>query len=427
MVNREVRRSAGFIARANADLALHEVEDPRSERGRGWVLPALLRALFIGLMSGCASLAETERLTGALSPALRPKLGLHRRVPDTTLRGLVMKLPLDTVRRLMQRIVHIAHRRKALEPDGLPCGAVAIDGKHTATRFPDNQYAQRQKDGHIVRTMTCSLISARAAVCLDALPIPREQSESSAFPAVLAELVANYGQSNLFEIITADAGIGDAANARLVNEAGLGYVFALKEDQPTLHDEATRLLANLSEEACEHEDIDNEGQLTVVRKLWRTTEIAGFHGWDHLRMALRVSAERIDKHGQTVSTEDRYFVTNVLPNRLTAEQWVRLTRRHWRVENDVHQTLDVAFREDARPWLEAVHGMLVVQLLRRVALNLLLLYRNVTRRDEHKAAIPWSDLFFNLQLALFTAAENHLQGLRWAARGPSGHSPPTLP
>ena len=63
MLNREVRRSAGFIARANADLALHEVEDPRSERGRAWRLPALLRALFIGLMTGCASLAETERLT----------------------------------------------------------------------------------------------------------------------------------------------------------------------------------------------------------------------------------------------------------------------------------------------------------------------------------------------------------------------------
>lgn len=427
MDGREVRRSIGLLARASGDLALHQVEDPRESKSRKWALPALLKVLFLGLLSGCRSLGQTERLSAQLSPALRPKLKVFRRVPDTTMRALVMRLPLDAARALIRRGVKLAHRRHALEPVGLPCGVVAIDGKSTRTRLPDEVWAQKQKEGqYVVRTLSVSLVSAQAAVCLDAVPIAKEQSESSAFPEALASLQREYGNSGLFEIITADAGISDASNAGLVHQAGLGYVFAVKGDQPTLFDEATRLLANLTREESEHEDIDTEGQLTVVRHIWRTHEINGFHDWEHLRTAVRVETERIDSKGETVSCESRYFLTNVLPNRLSAQQWIRLVRWHWRVENDVHQTLDVALGEDDHPWLDAAYGLLLMALLRRVALNLLLLYRNVSRRGERKAAIPWRELLDDIRFALRVADERHLEGLRWQPRHPAtlGQPPP---
>ena len=122
-----VRRMAGLLARARADLDLGSLDDPRDPRGRRWKLPSLLTALLSGLLCGCNGLADVELLTSRMSLAVRRKLRISRRVPDTTLRGLVMRLGLDPLRGLIDRQVRQAHRRKALVPVGLPCGVVAVN------------------------------------------------------------------------------------------------------------------------------------------------------------------------------------------------------------------------------------------------------------------------------------------------------------
>ena len=54
-------------------------------------------------------------------------------------------------------------------------------------------------------------------------------------------------------------------------------------------------------------------------------------------------------------------VSSMSPERLTPEQWMELVRAHWGVENNNHHTLDTAFAEDDRPWIEAdANGMLAV-------------------------------------------------------------------
>ena len=86
MVRREIRRVAGMLARARGDLALERVADGRSSRGRRWSMKALLGATLAAQMAGACSVAEVERLTEHMSLAVRRKLGLKRRLPDTTLR-----------------------------------------------------------------------------------------------------------------------------------------------------------------------------------------------------------------------------------------------------------------------------------------------------------------------------------------------------
>ena len=51
--------------------------------------------------------------------------------------------------------------------------------------------------------------------------------------------------------------------------------------------------------------------------------------------------------------------------------------------------LDVILEEDDRPWTRHPHGMVVVKLLRRVAFNLLSLFRGVYLRSEENRALPW--------------------------------------
>ena len=62
-----------------------------------------------------------------------------------------------------------------------------------------------------------------------------------------------------------------------------------------------------------------------------------------------------------------YYVTSL---RGTAEQLGGLIRRHWAVENELHWTLDVCFREDANR-TRVKHAGANLGLVRRVAVSLL--------------------------------------------------------
>jgi hypothetical protein len=91
-----------------------------------------------------------------------------------------------------------------------------------------------------------------------------------------------------------------------------------------------------------------------------------------------------------------------------------LVRSHWGVESN-HHTLDTAFAEDDRPWIEAdANGMLAVLLLllRRIAYTLLALYRAVTLRSDEHRAMRWKTLLQSVRDALIAATEEQLAGLR---------------
>ncbi len=83
------------------------------------------------------------------------------------------------------------------------------------------------------------------------------------------------------------------------------------------------------------------------------------------------------------------------------------------MENQNHHTLDTAFAEDKRPWIEAnANGMLAVLLLRRIAYTLLALFKAVTLRSEENRATRWKDLLAWVRDALVAAAPEHMMNLR---------------
>ncbi len=192
------RRVVGACAARVGELALDDVEDPRKRTGR-WPIQTLMSAALMGLSARCLNLSEVEDLTEDLSGAVRRRLGIRGRVPDTTMRDLLVRMDTETLRRRLYGQNKLARRRKALEPDGLPFGVVSLDGKTTATPMTDgNRYAQTQhdEDGRVrcglVRTLTSTLVSSRAQVCLDAHPIPPRTNEMGAFPEAFGRLVQTY-------------------------------------------------------------------------------------------------------------------------------------------------------------------------------------------------------------------------------------------
>jgi hypothetical protein len=418
---RRVRRVAGLLHTRLPELDLEGVPDPRAREGR-WSLAQILRATLLGLMAGCRSLAEAEALSDTLAPAMRRRLGLPRRLADTTARDALCRVPLEGLRAALHRAIRSAWRRKALAPVGLPFGVAALDGKVTALPTLNHSLVQNRVDNQalpygLVRTVTCALVSAAGRPCIDAIPIPGETNEVAYFQTAFQSLVATHRA--LFDVVTYDAGALSEANASAVVAAGKDYLFTLKGDHRTMFKLATELLDPHDVAAQTVDVLDN--QTTVTRTLtlvavdpswsYDDSKTPEESVWRHAGTFLRV--EYLKRRGGAIIEQDaRMFVTSMQATRLTPAQWLLLVRSHWGVES-THHALDTAFAEDERPWIETdAQGMLAVLLLRRIAYTLLALHRAVTLRSDEGRATPWKDLLWSVRDVLVAAAEEQLAGLR---------------
>jgi hypothetical protein len=266
----------------------------------------------------------------------------------------------------------------------------------------------------LLRTDTCTLVSARAKPCIDAVPIPAGTNEMRHFGPVLRGLVETYGRSQMFRLVSADAGNCSEANARLVVELELDYLFRLKADQPTLLGEARRLLGRLKPKQALATTQDVVGSTTQTRSVYLTDELAGFWGWDHLQTVVRIHKQCHDNTtGALLWQEDHYAVSSLDLDALSPALWLHAFRAHWGVENQCHNTWDTAFKEDDKPWIGTdPKGMMAVLLLRRMASNMLALYRAVTQRSEERRQTPWKTVLRWVYNTLIKAQASDIAGLR---------------
>ena len=100
--------------------------------------------------------------------------------------------------------------------------------------------------------------------------------------------------------------------------------------------------------------------------------------WPGLRSLIRVQAERNGPRGRQCSV--RHCISSRPPD---AAALLELVRGHWGVENGLHRTLDVQFREDDCRMRKG-HAPAVMAILRRAALNML---RTIQRKLETDLSI----------------------------------------
>ena len=88
-----------------------------------------------------------------------------------------------------------------------------------------------------------------------------------------------------------------------------------------------------------------------------------------------IKSRREFKDGLTKDTEDtRFYIASIAPN---AEKTLTAVRQHWGIENQLHWTLDMTFREDeSRIRTEASPENFAI--MRHIALNLI---KNDTSRN----------------------------------------------
>ena len=265
-----------------------------------------------------------------------------------------------------------------------------------------------------MRTLTCTLVSSHAFPCLDAVPIPAKTNETGHFSPAFEDLCRHYGSH--FELVMGDAAFATAANAELVHAADKAYAFQLKENAPTLLSEARALLAAMSGIETLLGDGEREDGQFVARRL-RITQVNTHDGnkvaWSSARQVMSIERLRVDAQNNVLEIlGTRHFITSLRPGRFSKSQWLRTLRDRWAVENQTHGTLDIAFREDDYPWIEEPQGMVNVMILRRIAMNILSVFRTVTLTSDDKRRTPWSRLFTVLRDALITATHALLDRYR---------------
>jgi hypothetical protein len=288
----------------------------------------------------------------------------------------------------------------------LPIGAIAFDGKTNATvdekwnRDCQKQSAAGEPDRYEYRMVNVTLISSSAAVCIDRLAIPASTNDMGAFAVAYERIKQTYGRTNLFELASMDAGFTSEENARIVDDDGKAYWMALKGNQPDLHAEAQRVLVPQSLAEAPETETDWESDSSrgwIRRRLWRTTEMAGWGKWTHLRQVvlietIQAAGDPRTVHGPERILEKHFYLTNLPVGRLDGEKLIRLMRAHWRIENDFHGTLDIQWQEDHGLWVRRGKGLPVVGLLRAIAYNLLALMRAVHLRSVEARQVAWQSL-----------------------------------
>jgi hypothetical protein len=323
------------------DTLAQALTDPRHRKGRRWSFGYLVDLLLTGALLQAPTLAQVEDLSAEVGP----------RVPDSTLAYTLARLDPRPLRTVLRTEVRRMLRGKTLRPEGLPFGVLAIDGKTSWTGGHAGDVEAQAQDGRWhLRWMRAVLTSARSRPCLDQDVIPAATNEHGHFATFWRDLRRAYARTDLFQLVTLDAGYTSQATAALIDGDGVGYVLRVKENTPTLLAELRRVLAPRAGQPDAVSRWESHHGRQVQRRVVRTAAVAGFDGWAHLRQGWLVQTVVRHPDGRDEVVMERYFITNLPWKTLCAAQLLQVVRGHWGIENDCNWVLDVAWREDTTAW-----------------------------------------------------------------------------
>ena len=310
------------------------LQDPRSPINRRHPLPSILVIAILAVIAGAKGPTAIARWASLKADFLASFLDLPHGIPSKDVfRRLLMILPPDIFRNAFAAWVATS-RGEAIARTGIEQPILNIDGK-TARRSHD--HAEGLKALHCV-----SVWAGEYGLRLGQLACDEKSDEITAIPEVLKIVDLRGG------IVTIDAMGAQTAIAEAVIDKHGDYVFALKGNQPTLHEAVVEKI----DEYLEGPHASQEEHVTTQkghgREETRTyLQIAVPEGlaqadqWRGLKsIGLVTSHRRVE--GKE-SSEVRYYVSSL---EVDVKRFERAVRGHWSIENACHWCLDVTFEED---------------------------------------------------------------------------------
>ena len=222
---------------------------------------------------------------------------------------------------------------------GRVAGVVAIDGKSV----------RGSRDGKKHPLHIVSAWASEHGMLLGQVRTAEKSNEITAIPELL-KLLSIEGC-----IVTIDAMGCQKAIAKDIIASGADYVLSLKTNHRHLCLSVAAwfdkgLADGFGKHACSHylEPAQSGHGRIEQREHWVTTVPSSLKraakAWSGLQTIALVRRQR--QTGGKTSSEDSYYISS-LPMSAGAEAIAKAVRSHWAVENELHWSLDVGFREDA--------------------------------------------------------------------------------
>lgn len=328
------------------------LSDPRVERTRRHKLVDIVTLVLLGVLGGCKAWDELHDYAADWEDELRTILELPNGIPSA-----------DTLRRVLGALDREAFRNAFIVWARRLCTKlsgeqVAIDGKTVRGALSEGLGSL-----HLVNAW-----ATESGLVLGQLATDAKSNEITAIPELIKQLDLRG------TVVSTDAMGCQKAIAKEIREAKADYLFGLKGNQPTLHEE---VLTAFDETTCAklrssaegfHESCDKGHGRLETRRVYVQHEVAWLtrsEAWMDLKTLVLVESERTLK-GET-SIERRAYISSADGG---AERFANLVRNHWHVENKLHWRLDMAFGED-HVRIGKKNGAENMALLRKIALNML--------------------------------------------------------
>ena len=360
------------------DLLSHfqTLEDPRVERTRRYPLMEIIFLIISATVSGCEGWQSIRDFGVLKLDWLRKFLPYERGIPvDDTLARVMRKL--NTKQFSTCFTTWMQSVTEATDGD-----VIAIDGK-TLRRSHDNEAGKSAI--HMV-----SAWSSSNGVVLGQEKTGEKSNEITAIPELLKSLEIKGC------LVTIDAmGCQKAIAEQIVHQKG-DYLLALKGNQKKLYEEVQSFFATASKHDFKninsdfHQTLDSGHGRVETRRAYaidfekHKESLPSGCAWKKLTSIVMIETHR---EGRDFKTQDRRFYLSSCAG--DAKVLLKAARKHWGIENSLHWTLDVTFREDeSRIRKEASPENYAI--FRHIAINILKKNKSLdasVKRKRHMAAL----------------------------------------
>ncbi len=306
-----------------------KIQDKRRKQGRRYELNSIISLVLLGYMAGCASLAKVYRFSKDLNKKTRPKLGFTGNTPSHPTITKVMKM-IDPV-----------------EFEGL---LSSVMGQVTGDKFK-----QIAIDGKSIRSTSGSkegllhLVSAFAPE-VNAVLLQKKSAVAGGAVKSAEEMISKLSMEG--KVITGDALYAQEVLCHKIVEAKGNYVFKVKRNQKRIIEDINQgfNLAKATNAAIDSYEYATKGHGRVD---WRKIEVISsnrryFGGWglDTIKQVARITKKSFNQKTGGQRQETQYLISSLLCDKANPAELLGYSVNHWAIENILHRTRDIVFKED---------------------------------------------------------------------------------